>query len=60
MAERLLRPLKHKLAALTYDLETKGQHFPALTDFVAFLNKHASIANHPVSCKPFHKKREAV
>ena len=52
MTERLPKPLQDKFAALAYDLETKGQHFPTLADFVGFVNKHASIANHPVSCKP--------
>ena len=54
MTGRLPKPLQDKFAALAYDLETKGQHFPTLTNFVDFVNKHTSIANHPVSCKPQH------
>ena len=51
MTERLPKPLQDKFATLACDLETKGQHFPTLTDFVGFVNKHANIANHPVSGK---------
>ncbi|XP_068713249.1 uncharacterized protein [Montipora foliosa] len=54
MTERLPKPFQDKFAALAFDLETKGQHFPTLTNFVDFVNKHASIANHPVSGKPQH------
>ena len=52
MAERLPKPLQDKFAALAYDLETKGQQFPTLANFVDFVNEHENIANHPVSCKP--------
>lgn len=38
-------------ATLACYLETKGQHLPTLTDFVGFVNKHANVANHPVSGK---------
>lgn len=51
MTERLPKPLQDKFATLTCDLETKGQHFPTLTDFVGIVNKHANVANHPVSGK---------
>ena len=51
MTERLPKPLQDKFATLACDLETKGQHFPTLMDFVGFVNKHANIANHPVSGK---------
>ena len=54
MTERLPKPLQDKFAALAFDLETKGQHFPTLTNFVDFVNKHASIANHPVNGKHQH------
>lgn len=54
MTERLPKSLQDKFAALAFDLETKGQHFPTLTNFVDFVNKHASIANHPVSGKHQH------
>ena len=54
MTERLPKPLQDKFAGLAFDLETKGQHFPTLTNFVDFVNKHASIANHPVSGKHQH------
>ena len=49
MVERLPRTLQVKFAAQASYLESKGQHFPTLTDFV---NKHASTANHPVNYKP--------
>ena len=51
MTERLPKPLQDKFSTLTCDLETKGQHFPTLTDFVGIVNKHANVANHPVSGK---------
>ena len=51
MTERLPRSLQEKFSALACDLETQGQHFPTLKDFVGFVNKHANIANHPVSSK---------
>lgn len=49
MVKRLPRTLQVKFAAQASYLESKGQLFPTLTDFV---NKHASIANHPVNYKP--------
>ena len=37
MTEQLSKPLQDKFAKLACDLETKGQHFPTLTDFVGFV-----------------------
>ena len=52
MTERLPKPLQDKFVALAFDLEAKSQHFPTLTKSFDFVNKHTSIANHPVSGKP--------
>lgn len=49
MANRLPKHLQQRFAGLAHDLEEKGQRFSTLSDFSAFVDKWASIANHPVN-----------
>ena len=51
MTERLPKHLQNKFATLAFDLEAKGQSFTTLSDFVGFVNRQASIANHPINQK---------
>ena len=49
MSHRLPRHLQEKFATLAHDLESKEERFPTLSDFVSFLDKWATVANHPVN-----------
>ena len=51
MTECLPKLLQNKFATLAFDLEAKGQSFTTLSDFVGFVNRQASIANHPIKQK---------
>ena len=51
MTECLPKHLQNKFATLAFDLEAKGQSFTTLSDFVGFVNRQASIANHPINQK---------
>ena len=51
MTERLPKHLQNKFATLAFDLEAKGQSFTTLSDFASFVNRQASIANHPINQK---------
>ena len=51
MTERLPKHLQNKFGTLAFDLEAKGQSFTTLSDFVDFVNRQASIANHPINQK---------
>ena len=49
MSHRLPRHLQEKFATLAHDLESKEERFPTLSDFASFLDKWATVANHPVN-----------
>jgi hypothetical protein len=49
MSRRLPKYLQEKFAVVCHELETKQQRFPTLSDFAAFLDKWANVANHPVN-----------
>ena len=54
MSHRLPRHLQEKFATLAYDLESKEQRFPTLNDFSNFLDKWATVTNHPVNMANAH------
>ena len=49
MTHRLPTHLQEKFATLAHHLESKKERFPTLTDFASFLDKRATVANHPVN-----------
>ena len=48
MSHRLPRHLQEKFATLP-DQESKEERFPTLSHFASFLEKSATVANHPVN-----------
>ena len=59
MAGRLPKQLQQRFAGLANGLEEKEGRFPTLSDFSAFIDKWANIANHPINSTK-GKTREGV